>query len=164
MVKNLPAMWETWVLGLGRPPGAGHGNPLQYSCLENPYRQRSLAGYSPWGRNELDTTEQLNTIPRKASKGVLMGVRPQGQGVEASPLPFPPVIPSPPSPFVIARTARDCKGLGRGRERERGRRGRQGARCPACGHTDSFLWPSRFRLIAELMSACPLLHCCLGLE
>ena len=27
----------------------GNGNPLQYSCLENPHRQRSLAGYSPWG-------------------------------------------------------------------------------------------------------------------
>ena len=25
----------------------GHGNPLQYSCLENPHRQRSLVGYSP---------------------------------------------------------------------------------------------------------------------
>ena len=30
--------------GLGRPPGGGHGNPLQYSCLENPHGQRSLAG------------------------------------------------------------------------------------------------------------------------
>ena len=36
--------------GLGRFPGGGHGNPLQYSCLENPYGQRSLVGYSPWGR------------------------------------------------------------------------------------------------------------------
>ena len=35
--------------GLGRSPGGGHGNPLQYSCLENPHGQRSLAGYSPWG-------------------------------------------------------------------------------------------------------------------
>ena len=35
--------------GLGRSPGGRHGNPLQYSCLENPYGQRSLAGYSPWG-------------------------------------------------------------------------------------------------------------------
>ena len=34
--------------GLGRSPGGGHGNPLQYSCLENPEGQRSLAGYSPW--------------------------------------------------------------------------------------------------------------------
>ena len=46
---------------LGRSPGGGHGNPLQYSCLENPHRQRSLVGYSPWGCKELDTTEQLNT-------------------------------------------------------------------------------------------------------
>ena len=47
--------------GLGRSPGKGHGNPLQYSCLENPHGQRSLAGYSPWGRKKLDTTEQLST-------------------------------------------------------------------------------------------------------
>ena len=33
--------------GLGRSPGGGHGNPLQYSCLENPHRQRSMLGYSP---------------------------------------------------------------------------------------------------------------------
>ena len=43
--------------GSGRSPGGGHGNPLQYACLENPHGQRSLAGYSPWGRKELDTTE-----------------------------------------------------------------------------------------------------------
>ena len=35
--------------GLGKSPGRGHGNPLQYSCLQNPLGQRSLAGYSPWG-------------------------------------------------------------------------------------------------------------------
>ena len=29
--------------GLGRAPGGGHGNPLQYSCLENPHGQSSLA-------------------------------------------------------------------------------------------------------------------------
>ena len=33
--------------GLGRSPGGGHGNLLQYSCLENLHGQRSLAGYSP---------------------------------------------------------------------------------------------------------------------
>ena len=43
--------------GLGRSPGAGHGNPLQYSCLENPHGQRSLVGYSPWGHKESDMTE-----------------------------------------------------------------------------------------------------------
>ena len=41
--------------GLGRSPREGHGNPLQYSWLENPHEQWRmvgscrLAGYSPWG-------------------------------------------------------------------------------------------------------------------
>ena len=43
--------------GLGRSPGGGHGNLLQYSCF---HRQSSLAGYSPWGRKESDTTERLS--------------------------------------------------------------------------------------------------------
>ena len=43
--------------GLGRSPGGGHGNPFQYSCLENPHGQRSLEDYSPWGSKELDVTE-----------------------------------------------------------------------------------------------------------
>ena len=47
--------------GSGRPPGGKHGNPLQYSCLENPRGQRSLMGYSPCGHKELDTTEWLST-------------------------------------------------------------------------------------------------------
>ena len=34
-VKNLPAMEKTQEMS-GRFPGGGHGNPLQYSCLENP--------------------------------------------------------------------------------------------------------------------------------
>ena len=43
--------------GLGRSPGGGYGNPLQYSCLENPHGQRSLADYSPCGLKDSDTTE-----------------------------------------------------------------------------------------------------------
>ena len=50
--------------GLGRSPGGGHGNPLQYSCLENPQGQRSPVGYSPWGHKESDMTEQLSTAHR----------------------------------------------------------------------------------------------------
>ena len=57
MVKNLPPMQETWVRSLGQEdslekemvvflPGEFHG-------------QRSLAGYSPWGRKESDKTEGL---------------------------------------------------------------------------------------------------------
>ena len=47
--------------GLGRSHGGRHGNPLKYSCLENPHGQRSLAGYSPWGRKESGMTEWLST-------------------------------------------------------------------------------------------------------
>ena len=43
--------------GLGKSLGGDHGNPFQYSCLENPYGQRSLVGYSPWGHKESDMTE-----------------------------------------------------------------------------------------------------------
>ena len=47
--------------GSGRSPGGEHGNPLQYSCLENPHGQRSLASYNSWGHKELATIEQLST-------------------------------------------------------------------------------------------------------
>ena len=43
--------------GLRRSPGERNSNPLQYPSLENPHGQRSLAGYSPWGRKESDMTE-----------------------------------------------------------------------------------------------------------
>ena len=46
--------------GLGRSPGGGHDNPFQYSFLENPHGQKSLASYSPQGHKESDTTEQLS--------------------------------------------------------------------------------------------------------
>ena len=54
--------------GLGRSPGGGHGNPLQYSCPENPHGQRSLTGYSPWGHKESDTTERLSTAQQVLGK------------------------------------------------------------------------------------------------
>ena len=38
--------------GLGRSPVVEHGDPLQYSCLENPQEQRALVSCSPWGRKE----------------------------------------------------------------------------------------------------------------
>ena len=59
VVKNPPAnagdIRDTGsVPGLGRSPEGGHGNPLQYSCLENPHGQRSLIDRL---HKELDTTE-----------------------------------------------------------------------------------------------------------
>ena len=42
MVKNLPANAGDAgsIPGLGRSPGVGNGNSLQYSCLENPMKER----------------------------------------------------------------------------------------------------------------------------
>ena len=45
--------------GLGRSPGEGNVNPLLSSSLENSMDRGSLAGYSPWGCKDLDTTERL---------------------------------------------------------------------------------------------------------
>ena len=42
--------------GSGRSLGEGNGNSLQYSLPGRPQRQRSLAGYSPWGCKESDST------------------------------------------------------------------------------------------------------------
>ena len=55
-------MWKTQVQSLGWEHPLEEGtatHSIQYSCLENPHRQRSLVGYSPRGHKELDTTEQL---------------------------------------------------------------------------------------------------------
>ena len=58
MVKNLPAMRETWVQSPGweDSPGGGHGNPLQYSCLENP-TDREAWWATIHGAAELGTTK-----------------------------------------------------------------------------------------------------------
>ena len=57
LVKNLPAIWETWVLSLGweDPLEKGKDYPLQYSGLEN-----STDCDSPWHLKESATTERLS--------------------------------------------------------------------------------------------------------
>jgi len=62
VVKNRPANAEevgdvSLTPGLGRYPVKGNGTPVQYSCLGKSHGQRSLAGCSPRGCNELDMTE-----------------------------------------------------------------------------------------------------------
>ena len=44
----------------GRSPGEGNGNPLQYSCLENPMDVGAWWAFSPRGQKESDTTERLH--------------------------------------------------------------------------------------------------------
>ena len=55
MVKNLPAVQKNLVRPVGweDPLEKGMATPLQSSCLENPHRQRSLAGYSPLGSQRI---------------------------------------------------------------------------------------------------------------
>ena len=48
------------ILGSGRSPGGGHGNPLQYYCLESPHGQTSLRAIV-LGVTESDTPERLGT-------------------------------------------------------------------------------------------------------
>ena len=60
MVKNLPAMWETWVRSLGWEDPLEEGMVTHSSILAwrmNTHGQRSLEGYSLWGRKESDMTE-----------------------------------------------------------------------------------------------------------
>ena len=61
MVKNLPAMEETWV---GKIPWRRARQPTPVFLPGESHGQRSLAGYSPWDRKELDTTERLSTAQR----------------------------------------------------------------------------------------------------
>ena len=61
MVKNLPGnagdLRDVGLIpGLGRSPGGGHGDPLQYSCLENPM-DRGFWQATVLGVAESDMTE-----------------------------------------------------------------------------------------------------------
>ena len=56
LVKNLPAMWETWVQSLGWE------DPLEKEKATTPvfWPEEFHGLYSPWGHKELDTTERLS--------------------------------------------------------------------------------------------------------
>ena len=63
MVKNLPARQETWVWSLVREdPGRSEWQPTPIFLPGESHGQRSLAGYSPWGCKEWDTTERLTLL------------------------------------------------------------------------------------------------------
>jgi len=77
-VKNPPANAGdvrdvSLIPGLRGSPGGGHGNPLQYSCLENPMDSEAWRATSPWGGKESDMTEEkrLNTHMQTAGKNYL---------------------------------------------------------------------------------------------
>ena len=60
MVENPPAVQETWVPSLGWEDPLGKGTATPIFLSGEFHGQRSLAGYSPWGRKESDMTEQLS--------------------------------------------------------------------------------------------------------
>ena len=62
LVKNPPAVWETWVLSLGGEDLLEEGMAANSNILawKNPQGQRSPVACSPWGRKESDTIERLS--------------------------------------------------------------------------------------------------------
>ena len=63
MVKSLPAVQETHIQSLGKVLWRRAWQPTPVFLPGKFHGQRSLAGYSPWGRKKLDTTERLHLIP-----------------------------------------------------------------------------------------------------
>ena len=60
---------------LGKSLGGGHGYPIQYSCLENPHGQRSLAGYSPAAAKSLQSCPTLcDPIDGSPSGSLIPGI------------------------------------------------------------------------------------------
>ena len=77
MVKNLPPNAGdvrdiTSSPGLGRSPGGGHGNPLQYSCLENPMDRGVWRAIVHGVAKESDMTEQLTKQQQSKIQFLLM--------------------------------------------------------------------------------------------
>ena len=73
LVKNLPAMWETWVQSLGWEDSlekemATHSSTLAWNI---PWMEELGAGYCPWDRKESGTTERLHFTSRYLSKYTL---------------------------------------------------------------------------------------------
>ena len=74
MVKNPPANARDLasIPGLGRSPGEGHGDPLQYSSLENPMDRGAwwaiVRGFAKRVRHNLVTKQQERTLKPKQVK------------------------------------------------------------------------------------------------
>jgi len=113
VVKNPPANEgvprdASLIPGSGRSPGGGRGNPLQYSCLENPM-DRGVRRASVRGRKESEATEQARTQTKQAILSPLLI-----DFNQSSPLAAPGVLPGhhlPPS--VQVSFARLSFNLGR---------------------------------------------------
>ena len=72
MVKNLPAIQETWIQSLvGKIPWKREWQPTALFLPGESHGQRTLVGYSPWHHKELDTAEPSTGLER-ASQAALV--------------------------------------------------------------------------------------------
>ena len=82
MVKNLSAMWDTWVWSLGWEDLLEKGMATYSVFLPGEFHgQRSWVGYSPWGCKESDTTERLTHRNR-----ILLGLPWRSSGQDSTTL------------------------------------------------------------------------------
>ena len=99
--------------GLGRFPGEGNGNPLQYSCLEISHGQRSLAGYSPWGHKETGLSERqdwaTHTFTFLPYNVVLVSAVQQSESVTWTYIPSPSWTALPTAPPHPSRSLRSTE-------------------------------------------------------
>ena len=65
LVKNTPAVWETWVWFLDWEDPLEEGVATHSIWSGDSHGQRSLASYSPWGHKDLDMIEQLSTAQHR---------------------------------------------------------------------------------------------------
>ena len=91
------------ISGSGRSSGEGHGNPLKYSCVEDPRGQRSLAGYSPRGSQRvrhdwaaLHSAEKSEAWPFRGPHQLVT----QNEGAQTCPTLPPPMSCSLPGSSV----------------------------------------------------------------
>ena len=112
--KNLPAMQETQVQSLGKEylPGGGHGNPLQYSCLENPMDRGVWWATVHGGHKESDMTEWLtlslwHSLKPKAQFRVWNTKRAYSHNEDKTLQSLPP----PPRPQIITLKLQSQEGI-----------------------------------------------------
>ena len=72
MVENQPANSEATdsIPGLGRSPGGGNDNPLQYSCLGKSHGQKRPTGLSPWGGKDITEHTHIPSISIMLTKNI----------------------------------------------------------------------------------------------
>ena len=80
VVKNLPANARDirdmdWIPGLGRTPGGGHGNPVQFSCLENPMDRGAWQATVHRITKSWTQLKRLSTLPAGDSAQLQVKVR-----------------------------------------------------------------------------------------